>query len=126
MRFVMAAVLAIVLVGFAAPSAVSADPPSADPPKPEAPKADAAADAKAADASQELKLPPGWKKKKRGKFILYCKKEAPLGTRIKADTCYDEENMRNYILALEEGKADVDRIRSTCSSLCACGDPSAC
>ena len=76
--------------------------------------------------SIEWKLPPGWKKTKRGKYELYCKTEAPMGTRLKSTTCYDEDNMRNYILALEENKADVDRIRATCSNVCVCGDPSAC
>jgi hypothetical protein len=97
---------------------------SADPPKADAPEAKAAVTAKA--ETDELKLPPGWKKKKRGKFMLYCKNEAPMGTRIKAETCYDEDGMRNYMLALQEAKADIDRIRSTCSNICVCGDPSAC
>lgn len=97
---------------------------SADPPKADAPEAKAAATAKA--ETDELKPPPGWKKKKRGKFMLYCKNEAPMGTRIKAETCYDEDGMRNYMLALQENKGDIDRIRSTCSNICVCGDPSAC
>lgn len=97
----------------------------AEPPKPESAKA-APASETTAKASQELKLPPGWKKKKRGKFILYCKKEAPMGTRLQSETCYDEPNMRNYILALQESKSDIDRIRSTCSNICTCGDPGAC
>lgn len=92
----------------------------ADAPKADAPKAETA------KAEEELKLPPGWKKTKRGKYILYCKTEAPMGTRLKSTTCYDRDNMRNYILALEENKSDIDRIRSTCSNLCTCGDPSAC
>ncbi len=97
----------------------------AEPPKPESAKA-APASETTAKAGQELKLPPGWKKKKRGKFILYCKKEAPMGTRLQSETCYDEPNMRNYILALQESKSDIDRIRSTCSNICTCGDPGAC
>lgn len=99
----------------------------------DAPKADAAeakADAKAATTAaaddEELKLPPGWKKTKRGKYILYCKDEAPMGTRLKSKTCYDDHNMRNYILALEQTKSDVDRIRSTCSNVCVCGSPESC
>ncbi len=72
------------------------------------------------------RLPPGFKVKKRGKHTLYCKTDTPLGTRFKSETCYDEPNMRAYMLALQENKSDVDRIRSTCSSLCACGMPEAC
>ena len=105
------------LMGLGPASAVAADPPKA-----EAPEAKAAA----APDAKELKLPPGWKKKKRGKFILYCKSEAPMGTRLKAETCYDEDGMRNYMLALQENKGDIDRIRSTCSNVCTCGNPGAC
>lgn len=107
----------ILSLGFGSVGAFSADPPKAD-----APEAKSAAAAE----TKELKLPPGWRKKKRGKYVLFCKKEAPMGTRIKADTCYDEKNMRNYILAMEENKGDIDRIRSTCANQCACGNPAAC
>lgn len=74
----------------------------------------------------EKRLPPGFKVKKRGKFTLYCKSDTPLGTRFKSETCYDEPNMRAYMLALQENKVDVDRIRNICSNPCACGDPSQC
>jgi hypothetical protein len=74
----------------------------------------------------EERLPPGFKVKKRGKFTLYCKSDTPLGTRFKSETCYDEPNMRAYMLALQENKVDIDRIRNICSNPCACGDPSAC
>ena len=74
----------------------------------------------------EERLPPGFKVKKRGKFTLYCKSDTPLGTRFKSETCYDEPNMRAYMLALQENKVDIDRIRNICSNPCACGDPSQC
>ena len=74
----------------------------------------------------EERLPPGFKVRKRGKFTLYCKTVTPLGTRFKSETCYDEPNMRAYLLALQENKSDVDRIRSICSNPCACGRPEAC
>jgi hypothetical protein len=112
----------LLVLGFGATDAFSADPPKAE-------AVDAKAEAKAtttAAADQELKLPPGWKKTKRGKYILYCKDEAPMGTRLKSKTCYDEPNMRNYMLALEQTKSDVDRIRATCSNICVCGSPESC
>jgi hypothetical protein len=77
-------------------------------------------------AEKEFVPPPGFAKKKRGKYILYCKKDVPMGTRIKTETCYDEAQMRNYMLALQETKGDVDRIRAICSNPCACGQPEAC
>jgi hypothetical protein len=80
------------------------------------------------DAKQEkeFRLPPGFKEKKRGKYVLYCKRDAPMGTRLKSEICFDEVQMRDYILALEANKADIDRIRATCSNVCACGQPEAC
>jgi hypothetical protein len=112
--------IVVALAGASAALAFTADTPKAD-----AVDAKATTTAVAAD-DQELKLPPGWKKTKRGKYILYCKDEAPMGTRLKSKTCYDELNMRNYILALEQTKSDVDRIRATCSNICVCGSPESC
>ena len=99
----------------------------------ETPAADAAKQPDATETTAETKdlafesrLPPGFKVKKRGKFTLYCKSDTPLGTRFKAETCYDENQMRAYMLALQENKSDVDRIRNICSNPCACGRPEAC
>jgi hypothetical protein len=49
--------------------------------------------------------------------------DTPIGTRIKSERCYDEAQMRNYMLALEENKRDVDRVRSVCQNLQVCGMP---
>ena len=80
----------------------------------------------AAASAEPIKLPPGFKAKKRGKFTVYCRSEAPLGSRIRQESCFDEAQMRDYLLALQETKSNVDKIRSTCSSVCACGMPEAC
>ncbi len=97
----------------------------ADPPKSDAAaaKSEAVVSAKVED---ELKVPIGWQKKTRGKYVLYCKKETPMGSRIPGLTCYDELNMRNYMLALQESKQSVDRIRNTCGNVCVCGNPESC
>lgn len=78
-----------------------------------------AADA-AGDKDEEFKPPPGFKTKKRGEIVLYCMKDSTVGTRFKTEKCYDEEQMRDYLLALEVQKRDIDRIRSTCSSAAVC------
>jgi hypothetical protein len=120
------------LVATAAGAALALGAPLADEtPAAEAAKPAAAAQADAsADGKKEIpfaeRLPPGFKVKKRGKYTLYCKRDTPIGTRFKSETCYDEDNMRAYMLALQENKSDVDRIRQTCSNLCACGMPEAC
>jgi hypothetical protein len=90
--------------------------------------ADKPAAATEADANmpQEVTLPPGFKKKKRGKYILYCKTESTTGSRFTFERCLDDAQLRDYILALQENKRDLDRIRSTCSNICTCGQPGAC
>lgn len=123
-------VVAAFLIASTAGAGLAFGAPMAD----ETPVADATKEqtssAEAAPQKTEIplaeRLPPGFKVKKRGKFTLYCKKDTPLGTRFQSETCYDEDQMRAYMLALQENKSDVDRIRSTCSNQCTCGNPAAC
>ena len=92
----------------------------------EAPAAEAAAKledtaaAKAPGEAEEFKPPPGFKTKKHGKLVLYCKKDSTVGTRFQTEKCYNEDQMRQYLLALEVQKRDIDRIRSTCASAAVC------
>ena len=74
----------------------------------------------------ELVPPPGFVKKKRGNHVLYCKRDTTVGTRIKTENCYDEQQVRDYMLALKETKDSVDRIRNSCANICVCGSPEAC
>lgn len=73
----------------------------------------------------ENRLPPGFKVKRRGQYVVYCKSETPIGTRFKQVTCLDDAQMRDYLIWLQENKAEVDRIRATCSTKKACGQPDA-
>ena len=120
--------LAIILAlgpAAAGASATASEPAQAEPAKTDPAETKVAEAKPAAEAEtkqeKELKLPPGFKKVQRGRFTLYCKKETPLGSRFKTDKCFDEAGMRDYILALEATKGDVDRMRSTCSNACTCG-----
>jgi hypothetical protein len=65
---------------------------------------------------QEFKPPPGFSTKKRGELVLYCKKDATIGTRFKTEKCYSEDQVRDYLLAQEENKRNIDRIQRTCGS----------
>lgn len=81
---------------------------------------DAAAPAQAATEASapkaEFKPPPGFRTKKRGSKVMYCIKDSSVGTRFKSEKCYDEDGVRDYVLAREENKRDFDQARSTCSS----------
>ena len=70
-----------------------------------------------------FKPPPGFQTRKRGDLVLYCKKDATIGTRFKTEKCYDEAQMREYLLALELQQQDVDRIRATCGGGTVCNPP---
>lgn len=64
--------------------------------------------------------PPGFQVKKRGELVLYCKRDRETGTRFTTEKCYDEEQVRDYLMALEIQKRDIDRIRSTCANASVC------
>ena len=72
--------------------------------------------AAAAGGQKEFKPPSGFLPKKRGAVVLYCKKDTTVGTRFKTEKCYSEAQMRDYIVAQQENKRDIDRIRNTCST----------
>jgi hypothetical protein len=66
--------------------------------------------------------PPGFQTKQRGQFTLYCMKDRSTGTRFVTEKCYDKDQMREYLLALEIQKRDIDRIRSTCGTAATCSN----
>jgi hypothetical protein len=70
--------------------------------------------------------PPGFVTKKRGAFTLYCKRDTTIGTRIKTEKCYDEQQVRDYLLAMKQAEEDAARIRNTCANVCVCGSPDLC
>ncbi len=125
----MRAILAAVFVGLAglaaAVPAFGDEPPAADnvtpPPAPVAAKSDPAAASAQAAAKDEIRLPAGFKPKKRGKFTVYCRKDTVMGTRFPTETCYDERGIRAYILDQQENQKQVDQMRRICGSQEACG-----
>jgi hypothetical protein len=112
------ALAAISAAALAQEKSTGAEESAADP-APDAVESPPAAEAKTAGA-KEFTPPPGFKTKKSGKHILYCKKDSVVGTRFKTEKCLDEAQMRDYLIALAEQKRDIDRIRSTCASAAAC------
>jgi hypothetical protein len=64
--------------------------------------------------SKEFKPPPGFKTKKRGDLVLYCQTDATVGTRFKTGKCYNEEQLRTYLMVVEAQRRDMDRIRTNC------------
>lgn len=68
--------------------------------KAEAPQANAEAKPVADEAKHEAETvgkfqpPPGFRAKKRGDTIVWCRKEPPLGSRFPELKCYDEAQLR--------------------------------
>ena len=121
----MTKLLSACLMVLAALPALAQDAAIADETAPAADVASAAADtadtARAAETgTQPFVPPPGFKTKKQGNMTLYCKKDATVGTRFKTEKCYSEDQVREYLLALEIQKRDIDRIRSTCATGAVC------
>jgi hypothetical protein len=109
---------ALILPGLllAAPLAISEERPAATA---TAADAEPAAIAKADD--DNFVLPPGFKPMKRGKFILYCRKETVMGTRLPAQKCYDEDGIRQMAQSLREEREKIDQMRRICGQQAACG-----
>ncbi|MGE0467082.1 MAG: hypothetical protein AB7P44_11625 [Steroidobacteraceae bacterium] len=65
--------------------------------------------------------PPGFKTKKRGTKVVYCKKDMESGTRFASERCYDQDQLRELEVAREEEQADLDQSRRICSTMQHCG-----
>jgi hypothetical protein len=102
--------------GLAQATPIGDETPAAE----QAPDKAAAENAANAQAEEPFTPPPGFQTKKRGEMVLYCKRDRETGTRFTTEKCYDEDQIREYLLALEVQKRDIDRIRGTCVSAAVC------
>jgi len=122
----MSRLLTVVLLAMSAQLAFAQDSEVADA-KPPADQAAAKADAATTAAvakpgAKEFKPPPGFYTKKRGALQVYCKKDSEIGSRFITEKCLTEEQMHEYLLALEVQKRDIDRVRSTCATGSTCSN----
>jgi hypothetical protein len=65
--------------------------------------------------------PPGFRERKRGKHVVYCRREEPKGSRFPTEICYDEKGIREMLQAQREDQAKVDQIRRTRATGACCG-----
>lgn len=121
MRSLMAAVAMMALCGVAlaqdSDSAIGNETLTADQAQDKAQSA-AAAEAKEPEV---FTPPPGYKAKKRGKKVVYCKKNLESGTRFASESCYDEAQLKSMEMARQEDQTRFDQVRKVCPSLDACG-----
>ena len=101
-----------------AQAALAEEPATSDATSKPEPAAEKAAIAEPVAAAEEKKEefvpPPGFKTKKRGDQVLYCQRDATVGTRFKTEKCYNEQQLRTYIMVTEAQRRDMDRIRTNC------------
>ncbi len=120
MRSAMPAVLLSLLAGAATAqvttSANSDKTSNSDQAKVEA-ESESVADAR---EPEEFKPPPGFKIKKRGDLTLYCIKGKATGTRFQTESCYDEQQLHDYLLAREQNNRDFDQRRAICANPAVC------
>lgn len=108
-------------VALAQDAAIGNETPAADVASDKAVSEKAVEAAATGDKKDSNFTPPvGFVTKKRGPLTLYCKKDRETGSRFTTERCYDEAQMREYMLTLEQQKRDIDRIRSTCATAAVC------
>jgi len=116
MRSTMLAFLMVLLVcagvAQASPSAIGNETATADQAQDKA-ETDTADDAK---EPEEFKVPAGYRAKKRGKKVVYCKKDMESGTRFAQEHCYDEAQLRARELQREQEKSTLDQSRLVCAT----------
>jgi hypothetical protein len=121
MRSLMAAVAMMALCGVAlaqdSDSAIGNETLTADQAQDKAESA-TAAEAREPDV---FTPPPGYRAKKRGTKVVYCKKNMESGTRFASEICYGEAQLRLMETARQEDQTRFDQSRKICSNLEACG-----
>lgn len=104
------AIVLILCMSFAA----EAEEPVA---KSEAPQTTAKAEPDA-ETTGELKPPPGFRPKKRGDGVVYCRKEIVLGSRFPAEKCYDQAGLRELRLVELERTEMLERMKACTNRSC--------
>lgn len=74
-----------------------------------------------AEAGGTFKPPPGFRTRKRGSLVVYCRKEAVLGSRFPAEKCYDEAGLRELKRAELERTEMLERMRACTTGSCSTG-----
>ena len=70
------------------------------------------------EAAREFKPPPGFRTKKRGELVLYCRREAVLGSRFTAEKCYDQAGIREMQRLELQRAEELERMRACAIAGC--------
>lgn len=105
----MLATLLTVLLAFAL---IGAAPARGD--EPPATEAAEQAAATEPEEAKSFKPPPGYKPMKRGGKTVYCRESTPIGSRLKAVECFDEQRLRQIELERQQSNQEIERQRKIC------------
>jgi hypothetical protein len=67
-------------------------------------------------AEKAYKPPPGYKTKRRGDKVVYCRKGAETGSRFSVEKCFSQEQLEVELERIANEKEEFDRSRRVCSS----------
>ena len=67
-----------------------------------------------------FKPPPGYRTRKRGDKVVYCKKVSIPESRLMTEKCYDEVQLREIELSMEQQRNELDQRRRICPSPTTC------
>ena len=124
-RYFPLLLLLVATVGFASPP--DEDTKGADSPTSANPTMTIGDEANAVveqDAAQEAKFrtPPGYKKKKRGDKIMYCRSETPIGTRFAQEYCFTQNQLERIEKSKQGMQDDLAMRQRMCTTQTACGE----
>lgn len=70
---------------------------------------------------REYRPPPGYRTRTRGDKVVYCKKVSIPESRLTAEKCYDETQLREIESLMEQQRREIDQRRRICPQPTACG-----
>ena len=73
-----------------------------------------------AKPESDYRPPPGYKTRKRGDKVVYCKKVSIPESRLMTEKCYDEVQLREIELLMEQQRNELDQRRRICPSPTSC------
>ena len=100
-----------------APAAAAAAPVAGPAAATSAVAAPAAAASVAAPVAEEFKPPAGYKKKTRDGMQVFCRNEAPVGTRLPTEYCFTQADLER----IEKNKRSMQLDHSTRTKMCSTG-----
>lgn len=74
-----------------------------------------------AKPESEFKPPPGYRTRKRGDKVVYCKKVSIPESRLMTEKCYDQVQLREIELQMEQQRNEIDQRRRICPTPATCG-----